>query len=267
MKFRFAGSLVMLLALGTPAWAQELDPMFRDFEPTGDYVLKLDGKPVAAEIYQSEVARSILFVSAALPSAAMFNLQSRQLETVPKEGYIVAAEGDIDFKADAAVTPVGAFTIADAGLTVTWAGKALELAVRDSLTGLKKRSELVAYSPSYGQKAKAYQPPADFLAALKAEKRPVRVRVYFNSKCQVCKQMVPRALKLEEVLPAGQWTFEYYGLPDRFSDDPITEQANVHSVPTAVVFVDGKEVGRIAGGSWKLPELTLKNLLSGATGG
>lgn len=266
MKCRFSGSFVMLLALGAPALAQELDPMFRDFEPTGDYVLKLDGKAVAAEIYQSEVARSILFVSAALPSAAMFNLQSRQLETVPKEGYIVAAEGDIDFKADAAVTPVGAFAIADAGLTVTWAGKALELAVRDSLTGLKKRAEMVAYSPSYGQKAKAYQPPPDFLAALKADKRAIRVRVYFNSKCQVCKQMVPKAMKLEELLGA-QWTWEYYGLPDRFSDDPITEKENVHSVPTAVVFVDGKEVGRIGTGSWKLPELTLKNLLSGATGG
>jgi|CXWL01.1.fsa_nt_gi thiol-disulfide isomerase/thioredoxin len=258
--------LVAALALAPLAGAQELDPMFRDFEPTGDYVLKVDGKDVAAEIYQSEVARSILIVSAAVPGPAMFNLQSRQLEAVPKDGFVKSADGDVDFKADTAITPVGPFTIAES-LSLQWAGKAVELAVRASLTGLHSRSDIVAYSPSYGQKAKSYQPAPDFLTALKSESRAVRVRVYFNSKCQVCKQMVPKVLKLEELLAGTKWTFEYYGFPDRFSDDPVSEQANVHSVPTAVVFVDGKEAGRIAGGSWKLPEMTLKNLLVGVASG
>lgn len=255
------------LALAPVAPAQELDPLFRDFEPTGDFELKVDGKTVAAEIYQSEAARAILIISPAVPGPAMFNIQRGQLEAVAKDGYVKAAEGDIDFKADTVITPVGPFTIADKGLSITWSGKAVELAVRESLIGLHNRAALLAYSPTYGQKAKLYQPPTDFLAGLKTEKRAVRVRVYFNSKCQVCKQMVPKALRLEELLAGTQVTFEYYGFPDRFSDDPLAEQANVHSVPTAVVFVEGKEVGRIAGGSWKLPELMLKNLLAAPTTG
>lgn len=263
---RLTFPLALGLAFATTLPAQELDPRFRDFEPTGDFIFKVDGKEVPAEIYQSEVARSILVVSAAVPSTALFNIQTSQLESVAKDGYVKSSDGDIDFKADAVITPVVSFTIGEKGPVLTWAGKAVELALRDSLTGLQTRADLVAYSPAYGQKAKQYQPPADFLAALKGEKRAVRVRVYFNSKCQVCKQMVPKAMKLEELLAGSKMTFEYYGFPDRFTDDPLSEQANVHSVPTAVVYVEGKEVGRITGGSWKLPELTLKNLLSTPAG-
>lgn len=266
IRRRLAPVLALLAVFAGSAHAQDVDPMFRDFEPTGDFVLKVDGQPVAAEIYQSEVARAILIVSAAVPGPAIFNIVSRQLEGVAKDGYLVTPEGIVNLKADTAVTPIGPFSIGDAGLSLTWAGKAVELGVRDSLTGLHPRKDLLAYSPAYVQRAKAYQPPTDFLAALKAEKRPVRVRVYFNSKCQVCKQMVPKALKLEELLAGANWSFEYYGFPDRFSDDPQSEQANVHSVPTAIVYVEGKEVGRLAGGSWKLPELTLKNLLATPAG-
>jgi hypothetical protein len=32
-------------------------------------------------------------------------------------------------------------------------------------------------------------------------------------------------------------------------------------VPTGIVYVDGKEVGRIVGGEWQMPELAIKNVL------
>ena len=53
-------------------------------------------------------------------------------------------------------------------------------------------------------------------------------------------------------------SFEYYGLPRPFDDEPVALKANIRAVPTGVVYRDGKEIGRIEGGEWKIPELALK---------
>ena len=54
--------------------------------------------------------------------------------------------------------------------------------------------------------------------------------------------------------------FDYYGVPDTFKD-PLMKEKGVDGVPTGIVYVDGKEVGRIIGGQWKIPELAIKNTL------
>jgi hypothetical protein len=35
----------------------------------------------------------------------------------------------------------------------------------------------------------------------------------------------------------------------------------IKSVPTGVVFLGGREVGRISGNGWKIPELAINNVL------
>ncbi len=70
------------------------------------------------------------------------------------------------------------------------------------------------------------------------------MRVYFGSWCPVCGRLVPKILKLQSDLKGAKIQFEYYGLPQPMSDDPITAKENLNGVPTAIVYVDGKEFGR-----------------------
>lgn len=59
--------------------------------------------------------------------------------------------------------------------------------------------------------------------------------------------------------------FEYYGLPQgpAMAKDPEAVRMGVNSVPTGFVYVNGKQVGRLAGEAWAAPEKALRDMLSG----
>ena len=253
-------ALVATLAL--PALAQPTpDPMFRDFEPVGQFALEIDGTPdPKAEIYQSERARAILVITPQLDQPLMFNLRSRQVERVGFMSLAKREDDTYDILADADITPVTTFSVSESGASVNLDGKTLALTPRESLTGPHKASELTEYDPAYARGAAAYTPNDQLLASLKQEAKDVRVQVFFNSKCHVCKQMVPRIIKLDSVLDDSVVHFDYYGVPDTFKD-PLMKEKGIDGVPTGIVYVNGKEVGRIIGGEWKIPELAIKNTL------
>ncbi len=258
--------LALAAAVALPAFAQpEPDPMFRDFEPIGEFSLKIDDKvDPKAEIYKSERARAILVISSELPQPLMFNLRSRQLAHV---GFMSLAKRDddsYDILADADITPVTIFSVDQKGASANVDGKTVALATRASLLGPHKASELTAYDPAYARGAAAYTPNETLIASLKEKAKNVRVQVFFNSKCHVCKAMVPRIIKLDSELDDSVVHFDYYGVPDSFTD-PLMKEKGVDGVPTGIVYVNGKEVGRIIGGQWKIPELALKNTLTKAS--
>lgn len=252
-----------LVAVALPAAAQQAppDPLFRDFEPTGGYEIVVGGKTLeSAEIYQSEGARAILVKSSELGAPFLLNLRNRKVEEVGIMSLAKRPDGSIDILADASIRAVADFTADSEGISFQRAGKSVRLGVRASLTGKRNAGDLTAYDAAYARGAEAYEPNASLLSQLKGEKRTVRVEVFFNSKCSVCKQMVPRILKVDRMLAGSSIDFSYYGVPDSY-EDPLMEKRNVHAVPTGIVYVDGKEVGRITGGDWRLPEMAIKNVL------
>lgn len=244
--------------------AQTPDPMFQGFAPIGDFALVIDGETVKnPEIYQSDRARAILVMSPQLDQPVLFNLRSRQVQQVGLMSLAKRADGTIDVLAQADVRPIGSFSAGQDGATATIGGKTVSLTQRESLTGPQGPDDLISYDPSYGRLADQYTPNDMLLDSLRKADEPVRVQVFFNSKCGVCKQMVPRIIKVDRVLSDDHVTFQYYGLPDAFEGDPIIEEKDVHGVPTGIVYRDGEEVGRIVGNEWKMPELAIKNTLTG----
>lgn len=258
-----AFALVALTAFGA-AGAQVPDPMFSDFEPVGAYTLSIGGQEVSgADIYQSERARAILVMTSKLEGPVLVNLRSRQVESVGLMSLAKRKDGSIDILADAPIQPVSAFEVLENGVKFSYGGKAVELLARESLTGRQSAKALVEYEPAYARAAASYEPNANLVAELEKRKEPVRVQVFFNSKCGVCKQMVPRIIKLDRTLDSSNIEFDYYGLPDSYSGDEEMERKGVTGVPTGIVYVGGKEVGRIIGGDWRIPELAIKNVLNG----
>ncbi|HVT18724.1 MAG TPA: thioredoxin family protein [Thermoanaerobaculia bacterium] len=264
---RLGAFLILTSVIGVSALAQGIpaDNVLRDFHQIGDYILVVDGKEVpAAEIYQSERAGSaILVLSSAFPSPLLLSPRSNTVEAVNLMKVAKKRDGTVDLLADAVLAPQGALELSDENVLFTIAGHKAALKPKPPLLGLRRAAEVTAHNPEYLTGIKAYTSNGPAIAALKKERQPVTVRVYYGSWCPHCRMMVPHALKIEQQLQGSKIRFEYFGLPQNFSNDPAALKAGVKGVPTGIVFVNGKETGRIRDHAWSSPESALRDILDG----
>lgn len=268
---RAASALAALAAAAAilaclPAAAQPAaDALLRDFVPTGDFVLEVEGqKAEGAEIYQTERVAAILVVTSKLAAPALLQPRAGTVETVSLMSLARRPDGTIDVLANAELAPAGRFTLEDENVRFSVGGKSALLKPKPYLLGLQDAGALLADKPEYARGAREYRPYEPSVESLRAIERPVRVRVYFGSWCPACGRMVPPLLKVVEQLEGSNVGFEFYGLPQDFAGEPAAEADDVHSVPTGIVWVGGKEVGRLSSPEhWKLPESTLVEILNG----
>ncbi|HET9228013.1 MAG TPA: thioredoxin family protein [Thermoanaerobaculia bacterium] len=261
--------LLLLLALTLPALAQApaIDAVLKDFARTGEFLLMVNGKPAPAyEIYKNNNLPAYLVVSPALPSAVLLTAGSMKVETLPV-AKVVRKDGTAGVAADADLKPQGQFKFEGDRVAFTVDGRKATLGPNPPLLGLQKAPALKNHSPEYIATARGYKPNPQVIAALKKSAKPARVRVFFGSWCPHCKSHLPYLMRLEDELrgSAAKIQFEYYGLPQRFTNDPEAKKYSVDGVPTGIVFVDGKEVGRISRGDWEAPETRLSSILNGRT--
>lgn len=249
-----------------PAAAQApADAVLRDFQPTGDFVLEVDGKKAeGAEIYKSERIAAILVVTSKLPTPVLLQPRVGSVETVGLMSLARRQDGSIDVLADAELGSAGRFATEGENVQFTVGGKGVTLKPKPYLIGLHEAEDLLADKPEYARLASEYRPYEPSVAALKKAGRDVRVRIYFGSWCPACSRLVPPLLKVVEQLESSNVEFEFYGLPQDFSEEPAATADDVHSVPTGVVFAGGKEIGRLQGApAWRIPESTLAEIVNG----
>jgi len=258
-----AALALALLALPQVSSAQGVpsDSLLRGFEPSGDYVLMVNGKPVGAEVYYQSKVPAILVMSSALPSPVLLMPGQGTVETVHIMKIAKQKNGNVDLLADAVLAPIGQFAGENAGFT--YEGRKVSLNPKPPLVGLHRGAELKQHNPMYARTANAYTPNGAAIASLKKGPRPVTVRVYFGSWCPHCRQLVPLILKVEDQLQGSPVKFEYFGLqrpPDAWKD-PEVKRVKVNGVPTGIVYRDGKEIGRIS--DWEAPEVSLNKIING----
>ena len=252
-----------LCLLAPAALAQEADSVFRDFEPTGELQLEMNGSVMdSAVIYRSQRAASYLILGDDLKSPVLVNIRSQRVERVSFLKVKKNDDGTVDILADAAFEPMGAFKLGGQEVKFELEGQQAVLAPKPPMLGFQTPEALDKHNPAYGFKAKEYQTKAGDIAKLEKFGKNVRVRVYFGSWCPVCGRLVPRIMKVQEQVENDKLEIEYYGLPSPMSDDPMAEEQDVHGVPTAVVYVDGVEVGRLSGGELTSPETSFANMLA-----
>lgn len=252
-----------VLAFAVAALAQPaVDSVFKDFERTGDYLLTVDGKPVpSAEIYRNDDLPAYLLLSAAFPAPVLLTPRSMAVETVPMVKIVRQKDGTVAFAADAEMKPQGEFKLVGDKVVFTAAGKKASLGPNPPLLGLQRAPALKNHSPEYIVGARGYAPNGKLIATLKKEAKPVKVRVFFGSWCPHCKKHLPYLMRIEDELKGSRIQFEYYGLPQRFTNEPEAKRYGVDGVPLGIVYVNGKEAGRIRGGDWESPETRLSSIL------
>ena len=266
---RYLTHLLVILALlvaATPANSQvPSDSLFSGFQPNGEFAIEVNGQKLeGAELYKADRAGAYLIMAPELNSPLLVNVRTRQVERVSLLKVAKRDDGTIDLLADASFDSVGPFDIGNKQLSFVVGSDSWLLKEKPPLIGDQTPSALYAYDPSYKTAAGDYAIDARLLETLRGEKRDVKVQIYFGSWCPVCSRLVPKVLRLEEELGEGAIQFSYYGLPRDMGSDATTKQKDLHGVPTGIVLVDGKEVGRLGGRELYRPEASLKELLSGA---
>ncbi len=256
---------VLVLGAGAAAAQVPADALFSGFKPNGDFLFELDGQDLKnAEIYSSERAASYLVIAPELASPLLINPRAGSVESVSFMKVAKRDDGTIDLLADASFNRLGAFRIAGQEIVFQVKGQDAKLKAKPPLLGGQDAEALKSYKPGYSRLAEQYTPEARYLGNLRAQEDAVRVRVYFGTWCPVCSRLVPRILRLGDELAGSKVHFEYYGLPQPMSDDPVAKSEDLHGVPTAIVYLGDKEIGRLTGGDLNAPEKSITRLVLGA---
>lgn len=272
---RFFGGRAAALALVTlafhsigstaPARGQGGDGSMRGFLLVGDYRLVVDGKEVTkAEVYKSSRAASVLLISPDWESPVLLTPARGAVDAVNLLKVSRINAEAIDLLPGAVFRSLGTYRMAEEDIVFTAFGKVSRLEPRPWLLKLQTGAKMLEHDASYQRRANAYPVDAAVLNELKKQTRSARVLVFFGSWCPHCQMNLPKILKLEkELAGAGNVKFDYYGLPKgtEFSTDAEVQRYKIDSVPTGVVLVDGKEIGRLDGDGWVKIETTLRDLL------
>lgn len=252
---------LVLAATASSVSAQSAAPM-RGFAPTGDYVLALDGETdPSAEVYVLGQGTAYLVLSDRLSSPVLLEPGAGVARSLSVLKVARQPNGTIDLLPQPAIADLGPFTIDLEGVSFAVDGHAAQLKTKPPYLGSAGVEDLLAYSADYQREAAAYVCSEPVLRDLRAHGQAVQVRVFFGSWCPYCQQVIPRILKVAQQLAGSGISLEFYGLPRDIASDPEAGRYDISGVPTGVVLLGGREVGRIGGGDWKIPELAIKNVL------
>lgn len=257
--------LAILILTASALPAQQADPQYGQLVPFGTLEAKLDDRVLNdAEIYFAERAGAYLLLSSSLAGPLLIDVRGRKVDRVSAAKVQKNDDGSASLLAGAVAGEVGPFEVAESQLKVSLAdGRQLTLGPKPPLLGLHTAEELLAHDPGYAYRGRVYPPNEKTMDELRKETRDVTVRVYFGSWCHTCARMVPWILVVGKALEGSHIHFEYYGLPPTM-DDPVAEKAGVHGVPTMVVSVGGKELGRGSAPDVGVPEKVLMQILGGS---
>jgi thiol-disulfide isomerase/thioredoxin len=250
-----------LVVLAAPLLAQN----YGLFQLSGDFLLEVDGQVVQdAQIYRSTAQPAVLVRTDRFDAPLLVVPGTQQVQTVNVMKMSRAGDDGLQLLPGAALRPLGGFRIDGESINFAFDDASVSLKPKPPLLGWHEAADLKEYSARYDKGSESYRPVSSVMTRLKNQSRPVKVRVYFGSWCPRCQVTVPGMVRVADDLSGGKYDFEFYGLPQGFGDEPEAKKAKVNGVPTAIVYVGGKEVGRLTNEEWETPERGLSRILSGS---
>lgn len=236
-------------------------PVSPAFRQIGLYSLEMDGKLVAdAAFFHSQASGTILIQTPQLSSIIELQPRGRVLLTHSADGFHRNRDGTLDRLPRAKPASSSTFELADSLPRFELEGHRFVVREKAPLLGPQTAASLIEHDPTYGQRAQLYQPQDQYLDVLRQVTEPMVVKVFLGTWCTVCSEMMPNVLRVDQELQGSKIRFEYYGIP-RDYDDAEVKKLGVTSLPTGIVYVNGEELQRIVGYSWRFPDMSLHNLV------
>jgi thiol-disulfide isomerase/thioredoxin len=114
-------------------------------------------------------------------------------------------------------------------------------------------------SPEWRHKYDGYHPAAEDVAMLRLAPKSSLLKVYFGSWCSDSREGVPHLLTALDVAGTHHLKAKYYAV-DRSKKEPadLLEGVGLEYVPTIVLTVNGREIGRIV----EAPRTTMEHDLA-----
>jgi len=256
-------ALVVVLPAPVRVEAQLQSAQYSGLTPVGDFQVQVDGELIRdAQVYRGARPPAFLIMTPALPAPTLLVPGQGGARTLNLMKLAKRADGTIDVLPGATLAPQGSFRMDGTAVVFDVEGKEVRLEEKPPLLGLHEAQDLKDYSVNYEKGAADYTPDKGAVSQLGEVAKPVRVRIFFGTWCPLCSRTVPHIVRLAEELQGSKIDIEFYGLPRGFGEEPEAAKHGVTAVPTGIVFVDGKEAGRIQGQSWLRPEQVLQDILS-----
>jgi hypothetical protein len=255
-------ALLALLALCLDVQGQEAHRSLRGFYPTGEFDLVVAGVKREGEILFSRRAAAYLIAPAG--SEEVYLLQQR-LKTVSaiSADLLRRENGDVDVPENAKIKQVGSFSLDSSGIRIQTPTLTGTLQSRPPLIGPHPAAVVLEHSPQYGLVQRAYRPDEDAIRRIDSH-AGARVEVIFGSWCPRCQQTLGKALRVESELKNGRVGFLFHGLPTppaAWREARFLE-THIKALPTAIVWVNKREAGRIAPNDWDRFEAALARILA-----
>ena len=251
-------SLAAVLFLTGAVFAQN---EYSDYSRDSNYILETGGEKVAdAEVYFSQRFPSYLVLTNEFESPVVIVPRSQLVRSVNVMKIAKQDDGSIDLLGNPFLQNVGQFRMQGTNIEFDVAGKTYVFRAKPDLVGSVSVKDLEEYSAGYKTLADSYRPAGNVLNQIKASNKKMVVDVYFGSWCPFCQRYLPRLIRVDRDL-GDAVPMTYYGLPKNISSDKRAKDNRIGGVPTAIIRIDGKEVGRIRSDEWRNPERALAEAL------
>jgi thiol-disulfide isomerase/thioredoxin len=130
-------------------------------------------------------------------------------------------------------------------LVLAWA-LVSPLAVQGEMLGPLSRESLFERNPEWQAVAAAYQPKPDCVEKLRALGREVKVEIFLGTWCTDSKAHVSEYFKILDLADTPLIQTACTGIPEAKENRSVYYQGrDIVKLPTFLVFVDGREIGRI----------------------
>lgn len=265
MKKLVLTTLLVVMVVSSSLWGQDesVDAVLRDFEPVGDYLLLVDGEEsTGTSFFRSARAGSaIAVINSGLGFGILLQPRLQSVETFESTSFITQEDGRQGLTAGATLVPQGKFARGkDQTVSFDLDGSEVELVDKPHLLGSHDFQGVLDYNAGYAYKAQNYTPSPSVIRRLRSQEN-IRVKVFFGSWCPHCKKTIPLMAKVAQSLEGSEVSFDFHGVPKSINEDKAARDANIKGVPTAIIYQDGEEIGRITAGAWKIPELAVEKVL------
>ncbi len=130
---------------------------------------------------------------------------------------------------------------------------------QEILLGRVEPEAMLSISSEWRTNREAYDPAEADIRVIASSPVTARLDVYFGSWCSDSRREVPRFLKILDRASPASLKVRFYGL-DRTKKEParLVRRGAIERVPTFILRVDGREVGRIV----ETPQTTLEHDLA-----
>lgn len=235
---------------------------FEYFVPNGEYVIEVDGQlSPDGEVWVSPKPVALLIRDPQLRQAAILRPGKPEVESMALE-YLSGQGARLQVLPDQQTAVVGKYAIQGDGVAFRFDDHDVLLKKRPPLLGYHSSADINDYDSKWGRRAQEYIPDSALIRQARSFPKQAKVTVYFGSWCPHCQAHVPAIMRVENALQGSNVEFVYYGLPRGFGEEPQAKKEGIELIPTAIVAVEGHEVGRIGDGDWSKPEAKLAQLLS-----